>query len=40
MDPSFKAQHRGLYKKDTTAALYSGEGEAIKEELAMDEEDA
>ena len=38
-DPSFKAQHRSLYKKDTISPLYNGESEAIKEELAMDEED-
>ena len=38
-DPSFKAGHQALYKKDVVSALYNGKSEAIKEELALDEED-
>ena len=39
IEPSFKLQHQALYNKDLTQALYTGEGEAIKDEIAMDEED-
>ena len=38
-DPSFKVSHQALYKKDAINAIYNGESEAIKEELAMDEEE-